>query len=471
MKINNRVLSFLLASFGFFVQYGFASDPLKPEYKQNLSDAEKICGLAEFWKEASYNFAYFDHTPDLDWDAAFREYVPKVIATKSTKEYYRVMMKFAALLKDGHTGVYPPKELMGPDQYDRAPISARPIGRQVFVTNVEKRLLDTVPLGSEILAVDGIPTQTYLLEQVIPFVSSSTEHALWEAAVIGWAPLGFGLAVGEPGSEVIFSIRTSAGEKRNVRMTRDAEKRAAAGQLEMMTEDSLMPKTLLDNRWLEQGVLYVALNSFGDGQIVDRFKNQVVPELAKAKGVILDIRRNGGGNTPYATAILDYFVDQPLRGPAWTTREHVATYKAWASIGDANYARYGKGAVWKENEYMEFKPSSVPKFLGPVVVLISCYTGSAAEDFVIFVDGLANFTTVGEPTWGSTGQPLMFQLTGGGGARICTKRNTYPDGRDFVGYGVQPKTPVARTLPALLGKEDQILAKGLEVLKKMLSAR
>jgi len=79
--------------------------------------------------------------------------------------------------------------------------------------------------------------------------------------------------------------------------------------------------------------------------------------------------------------------------------------------------------------------------------------------------GWGRFTTVGEPTWGSTGQPLSLQLPGGGGARICTKRDTYPDGRDFVGYGVQPAVKIERTPAALIGKEDNILSKGLEVLK------
>jgi len=277
--------------------------------------------------------------------------------------------------------------------------------------------------------------------------------------------LGFGLAVGEPGSEVTFTIHTPDGHKTDVRMTRDAEKRAAAGQLEMIAVESYPPKSLLEHRWLEEGVLYVVLNSFNDEQIVDRFKTEVVPELAKAKGVLLDIRQNGGGSSEIAKAILDYFVDQSLKGSAWRTREHVAAYKAWGAIGDQNYTRYAKGDAWKENEYQEFKPSNVSKFLGPVVVLISCYTGSAAEDFLIFIDGWGRFTTVGEPTWGSTGQPLSLQLPGGGGARICTKRDTYPDGRDFVGYGVQPAVKIERTPAALIGKEDNILSKGLEVLK------
>ena len=146
----------------------------------------------------------------------------------------------------------------------------------------------------------------------------------------------------------------------------------------------------------------------------------------------------------------------------------MAAYKAWGALGDQKYTTYAKGNAWKEGGYEEFKPSYRSKFLGPVVVLISCYTGSAAEDFLIFIDGLERFTTVGEPTFGSTGQPLLLQLPGGGGARICTKRDTYPDGRDFVGYGVQPKVKIERTPAALIGKEDNILSKGLEILKEKL---
>ena len=276
MKINIVLVSILLSS-GLSIQCAGASDSPQSGYRENLSDTEKIYGLAEFWKEVSYNFAYFDHVPNLDWNAAFREYVPKVLETKSTKEYYRVMMRFAAMLKDGHTGVYPPQELMGPAHYDKAPISSRPIGHRAFVTNVEKRLADQVPLGSEILAVDGIPTETYLLERVIPLISSSSEHALWELAVLGFAPLGFGLAVGEPGSEVTFTIRTPDGQKRDVRMTRDAEKRAATGKLEMTLAETYPPQTLLEHRWLEDGLLDVVLNSFNDDKIVDQFQKRSRP--------------------------------------------------------------------------------------------------------------------------------------------------------------------------------------------------
>ncbi len=468
MWTTKRACQFVFLGLLFLSLTSLCGHGAQSQYKENLTDSEKIYGLAEFWKEASYNFAYFDHVPGLDWNEAFVEYVPKVLATKSTKEYYRVLMRFAALLKDGHTGIYPPSEVTGSGHYDKAPVAAKSIGHRAIIVNVDKRFADQVPLGSEILAVDGVPTEDYLKTQVIPYVGSSAEHALWEAAVVGHSPWGLGLAAGDTGSEVAFTIRTPDQQERIVRMVRDADKRAAAGQLEMVVPESKASKPMIEHRWLDNGLFYVALNSFNDRAIVDRFKEEVVPELSKAKGVIIDIRANGGGSTENGTAILDYFVDRPLKGSAWRTREHVAAYKAWASFGDQKYLTYQKGNAWHTGEYHEFKPTEGPKFLVPVVVLTSVYTGSAAEDFLIFLDGLDRFTTVGEATFGSTGQPLQFQLPGGGRARICSKRDTYPDGRDFVGFGIKPQVPVERTPASLIGKEDPVLKRGEEVLKEKL---
>jgi len=64
--------------------------------------------LTELWAQAKYGFANFWHVPQLNWDQTYRDYIPKVLATHSTVEYYRVLQSFYAQLEDGHTGVYPP---------------------------------------------------------------------------------------------------------------------------------------------------------------------------------------------------------------------------------------------------------------------------------------------------------------------------------------------------------------------------
>jgi len=70
----------------------------------NLSNTEKIYGLSLFWKEASYNFAYFDKAK-INWDSTYQAFIPQVLDTKSTYQYYRVLQKVCALLKDGHTNI------------------------------------------------------------------------------------------------------------------------------------------------------------------------------------------------------------------------------------------------------------------------------------------------------------------------------------------------------------------------------
>ncbi|ALI98150.1 S41 family peptidase [Rufibacter tibetensis] len=113
---------------------------------------------------------------------------------------------------------------------------------------------------------------------------------------------------------------------------------------------------------------------------------------------------------------------------------------------------------------------TAPKIKAPIVVLTSYQTASAAEDFLIMLDNLNRATKVGQKTYGSTGQPLFFDLPGGGNARICTKRDTYPDGRELVGYGILPHVEVNPTVESFLKEEDILLEKGIMVLKDKIKA-
>ena len=119
-----------------------------------LSTAERLYGLSLIWQEANYNFAFFDRVPDLDWDAKYREYIPQVIAAKDLWAYYKLLSKFTALLKDGHTVVLSPKSLYL--SLDRPKLTLMNIGNAPVVTNVARSIGSSVPIGSELLAIDGI---------------------------------------------------------------------------------------------------------------------------------------------------------------------------------------------------------------------------------------------------------------------------------------------------------------------------
>ncbi|UCC73924.1 MAG: peptidase S41 [Gemmatimonadota bacterium] len=436
--------------------------PAQPAAEPQLTDEEKLYGLSLIWKEVDYNFAFFDQVPDLDWDSAYRAFIPQILAAEHVFEYYRTLQRFLALLKDGHTNVYFPRDVELGAWVDKPWIVLREVEHRAVVSNVEAALADDLPIGSEILAVDGIPVKEYLERNVFPYVAACSERVLWDRAIRGNLSRRYGLLVGPPGSEVRIAARTPDGEVREVIATRDRLSR------ESEYVPPLPDRPDLEFRQLEAGIAYVALNSFGDREIVGEFE-AILPELRQATGVVLDLRRNGGGSDSNALGILNHLARDTLVGPAWRTRVHNAAFKAWGrNAGEqpwaARYWDYYMGDVWEESAPGRMVPPPGDKVSAPIMVLIGRNTASAAENFLVVLDPLPNVTFVGEPTEGSTGQPLHFDLPGGGSARVVVKRNTYPDGRDYVGVGIQPDVPVDVTLEDIRVGRDAVLERAVRLL-------
>jgi hypothetical protein len=140
------------------------SPALKTPYQPNLSDAEKLAGLARIWSEAKHNFVWFANVPDLDWDKAYIDTIPRVLKTTSTLDYYRELRRLYALLRDGHTGVNMPIDLL--DQiFSRPAIRTRLVEDKVLVIQV----LDTdvrIAVGTEVLEVDEVPVRQYAIERI-----------------------------------------------------------------------------------------------------------------------------------------------------------------------------------------------------------------------------------------------------------------------------------------------------------------
>jgi C-terminal processing protease CtpA/Prc len=203
---------------------------------------------------------------------------------------------------------------------------------------------------------------------------------------------------------------------------------------------------------LPGNVAYVRILHFGDRSAVDAFEARFA-EIAAAKGLVIDIRDNGGGNSGEGHRLLSLLTDKPFRTSRWRTREYLPAYRAWSRPEGVHAEDAG-----------EVPPDGKRLYTGPVLVLTSARTYSAAEDFAVAFDAMKRGRIVGEATGGSTGQPLLFDLPGGGKARICTKRDSYPDGREFVGVGVQPQVAVHPTIADLRAGRDTVLQAALALL-------
>ena len=71
-----------------------------------------LYGLSLIWKEAEYNFPFWKRLKGLDWDKAYREALPKVTAASDMREYYLELSRFISLLRDGHTDLQFPHEVI-----------------------------------------------------------------------------------------------------------------------------------------------------------------------------------------------------------------------------------------------------------------------------------------------------------------------------------------------------------------------
>ncbi len=71
---------------------------------------------------------------------------------------------------------------------------------------------------------------------------------------------------------------------------------------------------------------------------------------------------------------------------------------------------------------------------------------------------------IGQITGGSTGQPLLFKLPGGGSARVTSKRDGYSNGNDWVGIGIKPTIEVKPSISDIQNGSDPVLDKAIEVI-------
>jgi carboxyl-terminal processing protease len=413
---------------------------LKTPFKKNISEDEKVAGLSRLWSEVKYNFANFDLVPDLDWDAVYLAYLPRVRRTKSTLEYYRVLMELDAKLKDGHTNVYPPKEI-AEQVYSSPLLRTRLVEDKVLVVRVRDELLsrEGIVPGVEVLEVDGVAVRKYAEEKVAPYQAASTRQDL-ETRTYDYM-----LLAGPPGPFTL-TLRDAGGKvwKRRLERLSGAEraKRALPGSPAM------------ELKMLPGNVAHVALNSFGSNAAAEQFE-AAFPEIAKADAIVFDLRENGGGNSNVGFRVLACLTDRPFPASKWRTRDYKPTLRAWG-YGEMSF---GKPAP-------QVPPNGAKQYRKPVVLLTSPRTYSAAEDFALSFDLMERGPIVGEPTGGSTGQPLNYDLPGGGSGRVCTKRDSYPDGRDFVGVGVQPDILVRPTAADVRAGRDTVLEAALRALKK-----
>ncbi len=388
----------------------FNSDALKTPYQVNISEDEKAAGLSKLWSEAKYNLVYFNHVPDLDWDKLYLTYLPKIRATTSTAAYLRVLKSFCAQLHDGHTDVWASEQALADSVARRPPIRAVLVEDKVLVQEVLHDSLERTGIHPmlEIVSIDGMPARDYADRFVRPYVSGSSPQNIDVNTYV------YDLLRGPKDRPVQLVFRDAAGASFTRLLPR-------VGYSKLKSSPTFQFRMLVGN------VAYVQINEFETAKGIEGFKAKF-DSIASTNALIIDIRQNGGGDSGNGWKILGHLTDKPMKTGSYSSRLYSPLRRA-----------RGEGVVFESVESdNSWPPNGKNLYTKPVVVLTSGRTFSAAEDFAVVFDAMKRGTIIGEPTGGSTGQPLSFALPGGVMARVCAKRDMYPDGTEWNGKGIQP---------------------------------
>lgn len=385
---------------------------------EDLAPEERAFVAAKVYQYVTTYFAHRRASPVKDFDAAFKQYLARALKADGRVGFDLATMELVASLGNGHTQ-FIDRQLFAPPWLYTG-MSVRYVGGRWIVLDSQT---EGVKRGDEIVAVDGRPVEEFFKEKR-RYIAASDERAARRKLFV---------------NTHLFPERFT--------LTLDGDRKVTVDRRARPADE---PEAQTEGRWLRQNeVAYIKIPSFG----APRFEEaalKLVREFASARALIIDVRGNGGGNTP--GELVKALMTKPYRWWTESTPQTLAVLKFRGQYAD-DAAMTWSGRTAQPDD---------PVFKGRLVILADAGCGSSCEDFVMPFKDNGRATVVGETTGGSTGQPFIYDFGNGMILFVSSVREFFPDGSEFEGVGIRPHVEVPLTAEEIKSGTDSALARALE---------
>lgn len=397
------------------------------------------------WQEQQVNLRSFDYIwstvrekhwdPGLggiDWEAVRDELRPKVEKASSTAEARAVMSDMVSRLGTSHFAIIPARlysEIEGPvddpvggkSGEGITGIDTRVIGGRALVTSVEPEspaAKGGVKPGWEILRAG----EKDLAPMIEKLTQEFGETAWLDSILAGAVKSKLGGRVGDDVTVVFLD-----GEDRKV----EKEIPLAAQKGPTYRLGHLPPlRAWIETRRLEGDVGYISFNVFLDPVRIMPAYNEAMESFLDAKGVIIDVRGNGGGLGGMVIGMVGWLVDEKVQLGTLTMRD------------------------------TELKLITNPRpktYPGRVAVLVDGLSASASEFFSGGLKDIGRARIFGSRTAGAALPSAFERLPNGDGFQYVVGNYVSAGGAVLEGVGVTPHETVRPTREALLEGRDLAL--------------
>ena len=185
---------------------------------------------------------------------------------------------------------------------------------------------------------------------------------------------------------------------------------------------------------VDNNIAWVRVTSFQERTVPDlaRKLSELANQDPKMKGIILDLRNNGGGLLQGAVGVATAFL--PADAVIVSTKGQTADSK---QVFNATPAMY---RLSEPGDPLASVPAMYKKL--PMVVLVNAYSASASEIVAGALQDYKRATIIGKTTFGKGSVQTVRPLTNDSALKITTAYYYTPSGKSIQAYGIKPDIAV-----------------------------
>ena len=232
-------------------------------------------------------------------------------------------------------------------------------------------------------------------------------------------------------TDVVAMIRGDEGTKVTLTLNRNGQ------EVEVTVTRQNIETPTVKYELLENDIAYITVTEFDDVTTSQFVEALAQMDLDNAKGLILDLRGNPGGNLSTVVEMCELMLPEGM-------------------------------IVYTEDKYgqrNEYKCDGKHEFDLPLVVLIDGASASASEIMAGAIKDYELGTLVGTTTYGKGIVQKIFAYDDGSAAKITVSKYYTPNGYNIHGVGIEPDVVVEFDADLYLeDKTDNQLEKAIEVI-------
>lgn len=402
------------------------SPPSAPAERTNFPRSRRLSLKARreifetVWKDIRDHY-YDPSFNGVNWDEIHTRYRPLVEARGDDQEFYSMMSRMTGELHDAHTRFNSPEQWKKykKQQGVSSGISVDDVDGQTVVTTVRRDSSAAhagIEPGMVVLSIDGKPVAERIAEIERNKAPSSSERAT--------RLFSYGrLFAGPPDTEMRVEMERADGSRFEVTLQRQVFSSA--------------PDVITDV--LPSGIAYIRFDGFQP--VITKEFRQALERFKNAPGIVIDLRRNGGGDLGVLLPIAGFFFDKKTLFAKDKTRSG-KPLSEFAGIFRLPLELY----VGKPGDQI---------YSGPVVILVDARSASSSEVFAAGMQDSHRAKIVGSQSCGCVlGIAKPRVMKGGGVLEMSEVLWFSPKGRKLEGTGILPDETVAPTLSDLQQKHD-----------------